>query len=347
MTLPRPTIGTRRLVPVVLLLALVASACSSGGGADLGQGEGGRGATTTVPQFFPLTGLQVDDPANVSRPAVTAKIENSRASRPQGGLDKADVVFEAVVEGGQTRFLAVFHSTDADVVGPIRSVRPSDPAVVSPFGGIVAYSGGIQRFVDAMRATGLKNFDETSAGNAFRRRSDKAAPHNLYTSTGGLYDKAGGGSTPRKFAEFLPPGQPFAPAGAVPVTAVGLPVGSSVRVDYAWQAATGTWARSTDGVAHTAEGGGQIAPTTVIIQFVPYEATGEVDTTGAGVAEAKVVGAGEAVIFANGSMLRGRWSKPNATAMTAWTDAAGAPLQLPAGRTWVEMPAVGTAITTR
>ena len=347
MTLPRQTIGARRLVPLILLLALVASACSSGDGADLGEG-GGRQTTTTVPQFFPLTGLQVNDPASATRPAVTVKIENSRASRPQGGLDKADVVFEAVVEGGQTRFLAVFHSTDADPVGPIRSVRPSDPAVASPFGGIVAYSGGIQRFVDAMRATGLKNFDETSAGNAFRRRSDKAAPHNLYTSTGALYDKAdGGGSAPRKFADFLPPGQPFAPPGAVPVTAINLAVGSAVRVDYAWQAATGTWARSTDGVPHTAEGGGQIAPTTVIIQFVPYEATGEVDTTGAVVSEAKIVGSGEAVIFANGSMIRGRWSKPNATAMTAFTDAAGAPLQLPAGRTWVELPAVGAALTTR
>jgi hypothetical protein len=346
MTVPRQTFGARRMMPVVMLVALVASACSSGGGADLGQG-GGR-SNTTVPQFFPLTGLQVDDPANVSRPAITAKIENSRASRPQGGLDKADVVFEAVVEGGQTRFLAVFHSTEAEIVGPIRSVRPSDPAVASPFGGIVAYSGGIQRFVDAMRATGLKNFDENTAGNAFRRRNDKAAPHNLYTSTSALYDRADGGtSAPRKFADFLPPGQAFAPAGAVPVTGLSLPVGSSVRADYAWQAATGTWARSTDGVAHTAEGGGQIAPTTVIVQFVPYEPTGEVDTTGAVVSEAKVVGSGEAVIFANGSMVRGRWSKPNATTMTSWTDAAGAPLQLPAGRTWVELPAVGTPLTTR
>src|SRR5205085_4871111 len=130
-------------------------------------------------------------PSFATRPAVTVKIENSPPSRPQAGLDKADIVFEAVVEGGQTRFLAIFQSADADPAGPVRSVRPSDPAIVSPFGGIAAYSGGIQRFVDAMRATGLKNYDETSGGSAFRRRSDKVAPHNLYTSTPALYAKAG------------------------------------------------------------------------------------------------------------------------------------------------------------
>ncbi|MDQ4097599.1 MAG: DUF3048 domain-containing protein [Actinomycetota bacterium] len=329
-------------------MATVAAGCSGGDSADL-SGGGGREPTTTVPKFFPLTGLQATDAAgaaNAARPAVTVKIENSRASRPQAGLDVADIVFEAVVEGGQTRFLAVFQSTDADPVGPIRSVRPSDPAVVAPFGGIVAYSGGIQRFVDAMRATGLENFDEDNAGDAFVRRSDRSAPHNLYTSTSSLHDKASDGSPPSKFAEFLPPGQAFAPPGAVPVTQITLVVGRTTTAGYQWDPASSTWARSTDGQLHTAESGAQIAPTTVIVQYVPYESTGEVDTTGAPVSEAKVVGSGDAVIFASGVMVNARWSKPNASSMTTWTDVNGAPISLPAGRTWVEMPAAGAALTT-
>lgn len=339
---PRPA----RALILVLPLALIAVACGSSGSAELGSGSK-SGVTSTVPKFYPLTGLQVTDPATATRPALTVKIENSPAARPQAGLDAADVVFEAVVEGGQTRFLAMFQSADSDSVGPVRSVRPSDPAIVSPFGGIVAYSGGIQRFVDAMQATGLRNFDETTAGNAFRRRSDKVAPHNLYTSTPALYGKVSGGAPPPPFATFLKPGQAFAPPGATPVSHITLAVGSSTTADYDWDASSGTWKRFTDGRPHTVEGGGQLAATTVIVQYVPYEQTGEVDTTGAPVSEGKVVGTGNAVVFANGLRVDARWSKPNATAMTTWTDASGNPLALPAGHTWVELPNVGAALTTR
>ncbi len=331
---------------VAMAVMLLAAACSSGGGGELGSGSG-RTTTTTAPKFFPLTGLPVGDSPNAGRQAVTVKIENSAASRPQAGLDKADVVFEAVVEGGQSRFLAVFHSTDADPVGPVRSVRLTDPAIVTPFGGIVAYSGGIPRFVEAMRATGLTNYDETSAGTAFRRRRDKAAPHNLYTSTAALYGKAPAGGSPPRFAQFLAPGQAFAPAGAVPVAGFELALGGSTRAGYTWDGASGSWKRTTNGAVHNAEGGGQLAPNVVIVQYVTYEGTGEVDTTGAPVSEAKVIGAGEAVVFAAGTMVKARWSKTSASSMTAWTDAAGAPLALPPGRTWVELPAVGAALTIR
>lgn len=346
MRFPRQTRNRRALSVALPLVLLLATACS-GGGDDGELGKGSDRTTTTVPKFFPLTGLAASSPAAVTRQAITVKIENSPASRPQAGLDKADIVYEAMVEGGQTRFLAVFHSTDADQVGPVRSVRPSDPAIVDPFGGVVAYSGGIPRFVEAMKATGLTNYDENTAGDAFRRRRDKSAPHNLYTSTNALYGKAPNSAAPPKFAQFLPPGEAFAPAGAAPVAGFSVAVGSSTRVDYAWDAASGGWKRSTSGTPHSAEGGGQLAPTTVIVQFVPYEGTGEVDTTGAQVSEAKVVGSGEATIFASGVMVKARWSKPNPQAMTAWTDLAGAPISLPAGRTWVELPATGSALTTR
>ena len=329
----------------MLLVAL--AACGGGGnGAVLGKGRGAP--STTVPKTYPLTGLPVADAATATRPAITLKIENSPASRPQAGLDKADIVYEAVVEGGQTRFLAVFQSTDAGSAGPIRSVRSSDPPVVAPFGGIVAYSGGIARFVQAMKATGLVNLDETSAGSAMGRRRDKAAPHNLYTATPALYQKATGAKgPPPQFAQFLKVDEPFAPAGGTAVAGFTVGAARATTVGYDWDAVGKVWKRNIGGTPFTVEGGTQVTATTVIVQFVPYEGTGEVDTTGSPVSEAKVVGSGEAVVFANGTMVRARWSKPSATAMTAWTDQAGAPLLLPPGRTWVELPATGSSLTTR
>src|SRR4051812_26376056 len=70
----------------------------------------------------PLTGVP-GEAQLASRPAVIVKIDNSPGGRPQSGLAGADVIVEEKVEGGVSRFLAVFHSHDVNLVGPIRSVR--------------------------------------------------------------------------------------------------------------------------------------------------------------------------------------------------------------------------------
>ncbi|MCP5939883.1 DUF3048 domain-containing protein, partial [Klebsiella pneumoniae] len=70
-----------------------------------------------------LTGLQVAPDVN-QRPVTGVMIENSTDARPQSGLDQAGVVFEAIAEGGITRFLALFQDTQPDYVGPVRSSRP-------------------------------------------------------------------------------------------------------------------------------------------------------------------------------------------------------------------------------
>src|SRR5204863_325092 len=80
------------------------------------------------------------------RPAVVVKIDNNAAARPQAGLDAADVVYEEVTEG-ITRFVVVFQSTDADPIGPVRSVRPADPLIVAPLGGLLVFSGGAPNIV--------------------------------------------------------------------------------------------------------------------------------------------------------------------------------------------------------
>ncbi|MDP3209308.1 MAG: DUF3048 domain-containing protein, partial [Rhodoglobus sp.] len=98
----------------------------------------------------PLTGQVVAQGA-LTNPSIAAKIDNHEDARPQIGLNRADIVFEELVEGGITRYVAVWQSDIPDELGPIRSIRPMDPDIISPFGGIVAYAGGQERFVDMMR----------------------------------------------------------------------------------------------------------------------------------------------------------------------------------------------------
>src|SRR5204863_7385063 len=116
----------------------------------------------------PLTGRIVA--ARVARrPAVTVKIENTPDARPQSGLADADVVYEEVLEGGVTRFAAVFHSRVPTWAGPVRSVREMDPAIVAPLRGAVAFSGGTDANVALLRDAPVRLVDEANGGAAVPR----------------------------------------------------------------------------------------------------------------------------------------------------------------------------------
>lgn len=316
---------------------LVAAGCSSG---SHKTAKAAATTTTTLPPVFPLTGRPVTDPAAAARPATTVKIDNIAVARPQAGIDKADVVYEEFTEG-ITRFIVVFQSTAADQVGPVRSVRPADPTIVTPLGGVLAFSGGAPAIVALAKASPLTIVTENDA-DVMKRRSGRSAPHNLYTSTAGLLSKApAGAAPPPPFAGFLRPGQTFAGAGAVPITSLSVVPAPSLKADYEWDAATSTWKRSTDGKAHALEGGGQISPTNIIVQFTPYS----VFPPDPKVQFPEVVGTGDAWVFASGQMVKGHWSKTSPTAMTTFTDAAGAPIVLPPGQTWVHFVAPDAPVT--
>ncbi len=303
--------------------------------------------TTTLPPVAPLTGLPVADPARARRPALAVKIENAPVARPQSGLDAADVVFEEVVEGGITRFLAVFQSTDANLVGPVRSVRPSDPDIVSPFGGLFAYSGGTPKFVDLLHAipgivdVGVDVLQEGD-GKAYFRLPGRTAPDNLYTSTAALY-AAGPPSAPAPppFADFLPAGQPFAAGGATPATHLSVQVGDTIAA-FQYDPASDTYTR--DGLV---DGGGNVAAANVIVQFTAYEPSpGDEDVNGTPVEKADTVGTGDALILAGGQAVKGRWTKSSPASYTTYTDSDGAPVKLLPGRTWIELARNGAPATT-
>ena len=109
----------------------------------------GRAPTTTTvpPRIAPLTGLTgVAEATASTRPAVVRQ-DRQRAPgpRPQSGLVQADIVIEERVEGNTTRFAAVFHSTDAVEIGPVRSTRSTDMGLIPLFGRVLYASSGRQR----------------------------------------------------------------------------------------------------------------------------------------------------------------------------------------------------------
>jgi hypothetical protein len=302
--------------------------------------------TTTAPPVAPLTGLPVADQAQINRPALVVKIDNSEPkARPQIGLNQADVVYEERVEGSVTRLLAIFHSGDSDPVGPVRSARTSDIAVFTPLNRpFFAWSGANPTFAGRIRESNIADVGYDAASDFYYRAGDRSAPHNLMLRSSGelrTLPNDGSGPPPALFA-FRAPG--VAPANLQPAAGVHIVYGTtagSAPVDYTWNG-TG-WARDQKGTPHVDANGVQVAPENVIVQFTPYAPSDTADQFGVPIPEAQLVGQGEAWIFTAGGVVFGTWTKPSMEAVTTYTGPDGAPIGLTPGRTWVALPAPGGA----
>ncbi|HEY8218219.1 MAG TPA: DUF3048 domain-containing protein [Acidimicrobiia bacterium] len=321
----------------VAIAALVLGACSSAGSQQSKPKPPASTTTTThkAVRLAPLTGLPDPSGAALRRQSLGVKIENTPDARPQTGLDQADIVYEEVVEGGITRFWSFFNSTIPEIVGPVRSVRSMDPNIILPFGGVVAFSGGTPDNVALVRATGLVTVDENNAGAAYYREPSRAAPHNLYAHADELLAFGGEPVPPVRMFEYVAHGDVFS-GEAVASFHVGLQQGYDVS--YVWDSARKRWNRFSQGTEPFLATGStapvQVAPTNVIVQLIPY---------GSG-ADGDVMGTGEALVFSNSQLVRGTWSKAFPGAPTQFTDAAGAPIAITPGRTWIELAPIGTVV---
>lgn len=330
----------RHATLLVGALALVAAACGGGESkaATVKQTTTTPAPTTTTlaPPTAPLTGLLDPTGQSLTRPALSVKVENTEAARPQAGINVADVVYEEVVEGNITRFVAVFNSTVPDVIGPVRSVRAEDPDIVWPIGGIFAYSGGAQVNVDSINAAPVHAVDESAAGDAMvrneRNQPPRDAPHNLYGLGPALFGLGGQPVPTKPLFQYLANGAPVVAPQSVISAHVGFEAGYDPT--WTWDGSTGTWMRAIGGVPQTVTGGTQIAPTNVVVQFTQY--TGE--------AEAQTVGEGDVWVFTDGTVRTGKWVRPDKTQPAHYVDAAGAPILLRPGRTWVEVLPAGSPV---
>jgi hypothetical protein len=285
---------------------------------------------------WPLTGV-AGEPA--ARPAMSIKIENSNAARPQTGLQAADVVWEQMVEGGVTRFNAVYHSMIPEEVGPVRSVRPMDAGISAAYGGLIVFSGGQPPFVQATRDAGLQVLSHDGGQAGFFRSSDRFAPHNLYGTPQDFLDQADDAHSAAPPTQFT-----FARTAAAATAATAGTPASSLAVNFpqahpgwTWDAGQGLWLRTEDGAPATTTDTGQLTAVNVVVLRVDVVTTSYRDPGGAPVPETVVVGSGEAVVATGGQTVTGTWSKPDDASPVTLTTADGSVIELAPGNTWVEL----------
>jgi hypothetical protein len=282
--------------------------------------------------FAPLRGTLVE-PGSLQRPSLAVKIDNHVDARPHIGLNQTDIVFEELVEGGITRYVAVWHSRLPDELGPVRSIRPMDPDIISPLGGLVAYSGGQQHFVDMMMAAPVVNavFDYDDTG-LFHRADDRPSPHDVILRAGEYVSRYQdlpappvqfhyGGVDPLAAPEFA----------AVPTSAVVLRFSDARYPDWTWEPAAGVWLRGQEGAADIEASGAQVQATNVVTMRVGIDwSYGEVPRT-------VMVGSGEVWVSTGGRTAHGTWSKDAADSPIELVADDGSDLLLAPGNTWVEL----------
>jgi Protein of unknown function (DUF3048) N-terminal domain/Protein of unknown function (DUF3048) C-terminal domain len=335
----RPTL---RVYAAVLLAALAAASCS--GGNDRGAEPATTAPTTSAPPaVFPLTGLPTGGAATAARPALSIKVDNTRAARPQAGLNDADLVHEELVEGGLTRLLVTYHSKDAGEVAPVRSVRPVDgPLLRQVGGGLFGFSGGAAGVLARVRpASGATFVGIGQAPAAYRRAADRPAPYNVVTGTAALY-QAG-----RRIAPGLRPPPPFLgfaadpPAGGDPLRQARLRFSPSSQAAWRWDAAAGHFVRDQDGAPDRLVDGRPVTTDNVVVLRVAIRLDENRDVLGNRTPDPVVVGQGRAWLLRDGRLLTGTWRRPAAGRPLRLLGQDGQPLALHPGRTWVELLPAG------
>jgi hypothetical protein len=292
-----------------------------------------------VPPRWPLTGVAAPDVA--TRPALAIKIENSPESRPQTGLDQADVVWEQVVEGGISRFVAVYQSQVPAEVGPIRSVRPMDPAITAPLHGLIAFSGGQQQFVQSLKNAGLQTVSmDAGADGFYRKKGVGPAPHNVYGTPQTFWDQADGEHSAAPATQFVmakTPEQATAVVAGGPSATVAVHLSGSSRPTWTWDAGTGTWQRAEGTTPAMLRSGARIATTNLVTLKVRLIDSGTTDPAGNPVPETVLEGTGEATVSSGGKTVTGTWTKSATDAVLTLAAADGSALTLVPGTTWVEL----------
>jgi hypothetical protein len=300
------------------------------------------------PQVAPLTGLPTDEDL-AARPVLVVKIENSPAARPQAGLDTADVVYEELVEGGVTRFMALFHSTVPEVAGPVRSARPVDVELIAGFGPApaLAYSGARGEVQDLLDGSPLVLITEGEPG--FFRSPDRQAPHDLYVRTEEtLAEVTERGAAPPsgeaawRFSEEPPEGAETCPEDAEdcvdPGASIAVAMSTTFRTDFDLDEEAGVCRRAQDGEPSEVTGDGRIGAANVVVLATEHEVGGCCDTAGNPYVETRVVGSGRAVLLRDGRWYEGSWSKDAVDAPLLLLGADGEPFPLKPGPTWVLLP---------
>jgi hypothetical protein len=332
----------RSLVALSAVTAMTVAGCSSGTSKDSAEPDDSAPAgqstsgSKTMSAEWPLTGLPVKGERS-KKPVMVVKIDNTYASQPQVGLGKADLITEELVEGGATRLAVFYNSQVPKTVGPVRSFRASDIGIVQPAHAVIVASGGAGPTVARMRDAKVATFTEGAAG--FYRDSSRSAPYNLFMNLPKLASTLKPADPP---SDYLPWGKESDFPKGQKARTISAQFSGGHTTNWTYSRRSGGGYTNTNSYADPAD---QFTPDTVVVLRVAVGDAGYLDPAGNHVPETKFTGKGEAMVFHDGRMVRGTWSKKSYDDTIDLSTRSGE-LTVPAGHVWIELvPAQGGNIS--
>lgn len=281
-------------------------------------------------------------------------IGNSPSAMPHSGLDRADLVYEAFVEGTITRFMAVYWRQEAPFIEPVRSARTPFVIWVSEIDALYAYAGGAETDNEAdavgqIAEWGIRGLSAFGSGaeGAYHRDSSRYAPYNLVLDTQkvrGIAATLGQKGPPRVEPWLFKDDR--AGTASLPAAA-GIEVNFSPR-RVAWQLAQWHWDPVTNTYLRFQAGGphidGQSKEQLRFKNIVVMQTTWEVVDASAHVLLGQV-GEGPATVFLDGKAIEGKWKKAARTARTRFYDAAGGEIAFNRGPIFIEVVGPESLVT--
>lgn len=277
--------------------------------------------------YAPLTGLPADE--QIDNRITGVMINNHSKARPQSGLLEADMVYEVLAEGMITRFVAIYQSQEADLIGPVRSIRPYYIDIINGFDAYIVHSGSSQEALATLQNSNLPDLDEIeNAGSAFWRVDFRKAPHNLYTNIEKITTVAeqkgyrSEGYVPEFI--FLEEGEEVEGESAVNIT---IQYASDYIVGYQYDEQAEVYKRYINGEPHIDyETGKQLTATNILVARADHRI---IDSEGR--RKVDVYGPGDGYLFQNGKVKTVEWKRVDGV-IRAFVD--GKEQGLIPGQTW-------------
>jgi len=288
----------------------------------------------------PLTGLPALD-GIIPRPALAVKIgNNDTSSLPHEGLVEADIVYEALIEAGKTRFLGVYQSSLPERIAPVRSARSTDISLIGNLSNPhFAYWGsneGVGAEVEEAERSGtfIKQGAETNSSEAFSRDPSRGKPP---------YD---GVLDPSYLIGDIPGSAPVAifdygklPISAVPTLGLRWETGGRI-VEYLWDGQSSNWKRFQDSSPLIDSNGIQLNSENVLLLYVDYYRSNADPNS----PQAQSTGSGDGWLLRNGKIVGITWDRQfEALKWSFYDDDTGELVKLDHGRTWVALAQLGEA----
>jgi hypothetical protein len=286
-------------------------------------------AAHTAKSLAQLTSPFTGEPVQALGPVLAVKIDNIVLARPQTGLTSADIVYVLPVEGGLSRFMAIFSSRFPPVIGPVRSGREDDIELLRQFGRpAFAFSGAQPQLLPVIEHSRIVDLYDGIVSGYYREQS-RVAPYNLFARSPVLLTESRGATKAHDIGFRFGP----APAGgrATASLSVSYPAASFT---FRWSPGISRWLVSMDGAPAQTTDGGQLRPATVVIQYTTVGTSRFLERS-ARPPYAQSTGAGTAVVLRGGHAYTVHWSRPLADGGTTYTLASGARMSFAEGQVWV------------